>query len=266
VNKSLFDFDSYKDYLHEQVKREGRGTRQRMATAMNCQLAYVSVVLGGDRNLSIDQAESLARHLGLNQDETEFFIWLVEKERAGTEGSIQFFTRLIERKREERGQLNKRINIKTGLKESAKSIYYSDMLYSAVHMAVTVPALQTRQALALRFETTLERINEIVSFLKENALLTEERDRLKPGDKYVFLDRKSPYIGIHHANWRMAALRSVARKRSDDTHLSMVVSVSDSDAKLVRAKIAACIEDIGQTIKSSREEAVMAFSLDFFRV
>ena len=264
--KNVYEFEDYKEFLKDWAQRQGRGARLKMAKAMNCQLAYVSIVLGSDRHLSVDQAEALSRHLRFNRDETECLIWLVEKARAGTPSSAAFFARLLEKKREEVRQIKKRLNIRTGLKESAKAIYYSDMLYSAIHIALTIPALQNRKALAAHFELGLDRINEVLKFLLEQELAQEEKGQLRPTQKQIYLDRDSPFSAIHHNNWRMAALRSLSRRKTEDIHLSMVVSLSEKDVNLVREKLAACIADISQTIKKSPEESLMACNLDFFQL
>jgi len=269
MEKPLFSYNNYKSYLLDRIRSEpkaGRGARLRLANAIGCQIAYISHVLGGDRHFSVDQAEAITRHLALDKDEREFFIWLVEKERAGTKGAQEFFKNLLDQKREQYLQLKKRVDISIShdLSDNAKAVYYSDALYSAIHMAITIRGLQTPTALTNRFDIDLERVGEIINFLKMYGLIQEDRGRLLPTTKYLFLDRSSPFIVQHHVNWRLQSMKSIARKKKNETHLSMTVTMSEKDAQAIRRRIAEFIEETSKVIKESPEEKLMALNIDFF--
>jgi transcriptional regulator with XRE-family HTH domain len=267
MTQSVYTSKSYKPFLLQLIRNAphgGHGMRKKLAEAMGCQLTYVSQVLNGSRHLSVDQAEAAARFFGLDADEAECFIWLVEWERAGTVAARKFFLRLIERKRSEYLQLRNRVSISDDLKDSDKATYYGDPLYAAVHMAVTIPEYRTTEALVRRFRQPSERIKGILAFLKARGLVEERKGQLEPGSRYLFIEKKSPFILQHHSNWRMQALQSVARREEDSVHLSMVVSLSDKDAAVLRTRIGQFVEELSATIKVSREERLMVMNLDFF--
>jgi uncharacterized protein (TIGR02147 family) len=238
--------------------------RRQLAISIGCQLAYISLVLGGNRDFSIEQAEACTRFLGLGKDETEYFIWLVERERAGTQGSRNFFDQLLEQKRAQYLQFKKRVAISHELDDVDKAIYYSDYLYAAIHMAITVPSLRTPQAISRRLGESLERVIEILDFLKTRQLIREEKGALLPTSQHIFIDRSSPFVGQHHRNWRMQAIRSASRRDPKNLHLSLAVTMSERDAALLRNRIAEFIEEISTVIKASPEEKLMSFGVDFF--
>ena len=265
----IFSYSAYKTYLLHRIKnapKGGHGMRNRLATAMGCQAAYVSHVLGGSRDLSIEQAEAAARFFALDADETEYLVWLVGHERAGTPSARRFYARLLERKRTEHLQLKKRVDIESELTDTDKSVYYSSYLYGAIHMLVTVPEFRTQEAIAARLALPPARINEVLGFLKRSGLVVDLGGRLEPGSRLLFVDKSSPFIVQHHANWRIHALSSIARKSPDDLHLSMTVTLSENDAKALRARMASFIEEISTTVKASKEEKLMNINLDFFDV
>ena len=96
--------------------------------------------------------------------------------------------------------------------------------------------------------------------------MAEQGGRLVPTSKYLFISKESPFIVQHHGNWRMQALQSVRKARSGDLHLSMVVSLSEKDARRLQRRISEFIEEISETIKKSTEEKLMAVGIDFFQV
>lgn len=84
-------------------------------------------------------------------------IWLVEKDRAGTSQTKSFFEKLLLQKKEKYLQLKNRVDISDELDDIAKAIYYSDYLYSAVHMIITIPKFQTPKAISEAFGITLKK-------------------------------------------------------------------------------------------------------------
>lgn len=182
-----------------------------MADSMGCQLSYVSLVLNGDRDLSVEQAEALSAFFGMNEDEREFFIWLIQMQRAGTRGSCEFFSGLLNKKRDQYLQSQVTVESETTLDESAKAIYFGSHLYAAVQSLVMIDRYQTVSALAeaLKIETT--QVAKVVNFLKLHRLIEENRGKLKPSQRTVFIDRESPFVHLHHSNWRMQAIQSASR-------------------------------------------------------
>lgn len=269
MEKSLYSYNDYKSYVLDRIKREpkaGRGVRQKMAEQIGCQVAYVSHVLSGERDFSIEQAEGISRFFAMTSDEAEYFIWLVEKDRAGTMQSKAFFEKLLQQKREKYLQLKNRVNISNELDDVAKSIYYSDYLYSAIHMIVTIPKFQTPKAISEVFGISLQKTSQVLQFLKANGLVTEHSGKLVPTSKYLFIDKSSPFIIQHHSNWRMQALQNIRKGDGSDLHLSMTVTIGEKDAKALQRRISEFIEEISETIKKSPEEKLMAIGIDFFQV
>ena len=269
MEKSIYTYSSYKNYALERIKREpkaGRGVRQKLAEFVGCQVAYISHVFSGDRDLSVEQAEGFTRFFAMTSDESEYFIWLVEKERAGTVTAKNFFEKLLQQKKDKYLQLKNRVNIETELNDMAKATYYSDYLYAAVHMLVTISEFQTAKVISEAFGISLKKTSQVLEFLKTNGLMTENAGRLVPTSKYLFIDKNSPFILQHHTNWRLQALNSIRRGESSDLHLSLSVTLSEKDAKNLQRRISEFIEEISETIKKSPEEKLMALAIDFFNV
>jgi uncharacterized protein (TIGR02147 family) len=237
-----------------------------MAEAIGCQVAYISHVLSGERDFSVEQAEGITRFFAMTSDESEYFIWLVEKERAGTTQTKTFFEKLLQQKKDKYLQLKNRVNISYELDDIAKATYYSDYLYSAIHMIVTIPKFQTPNSISEALGISLKKTSQILEFLKAHGLITESSGKLISTSKYLFIDKNSPFIIQHHTNWKMQSLQNARKNDSSDLHLSMTVTLSEKDSKLLQRRISEFIEEISETIKVSNEEKLMAIGIDFFHV
>src|SRR5262245_25508125 len=85
---NIFRFDDYKDYAQARLKRmphQGRGQLKKIAAHLRVPPSAISQVLGGRRDFTLEQAHGIADYLGLDQRESEYFYWLVQKNRAGTD-------------------------------------------------------------------------------------------------------------------------------------------------------------------------------------
>ena len=79
MEKTVFDFESYKTYLNGRVggPRQRRGIKSLMAKTHKCQPTYVSQVLNGSADFSSEQAEVLNRFFGHSREESVFFLLLI---------------------------------------------------------------------------------------------------------------------------------------------------------------------------------------------
>ncbi len=263
----IFLYDDYKTFVREVfATREngGRGLRQRLAQFLNCQDSYVSLVLSGDRDFSIEQGEGMARFLRLDEDETEYLLNLLLVARAGTNESKRYFEKRLVRQRERYLNLRDRIKIESDLSDADKAVYYSDTLYAKLHMCMTLPGEFSVEDLSIRFREPVERIVDACRFLTRKGLVSEKGGRYSQATKFLFVDRKSPFIKQHHGGWRIDAISSIQRNRDEDLHLSMTFTLSEKDAADFRLKMAEFIDSLSSEIKNSKEEKLMALCLDYY--
>ena len=85
--RALFEFRDYKAYLRQALERRReheRGSQARLAESLRCQSAYLSMVLRGSADLSIEQADGVNVFLAHSAKESHFFLILVQRARAGT--------------------------------------------------------------------------------------------------------------------------------------------------------------------------------------
>jgi len=267
----LFSFQDYRKYLEAWISeqpRGGRGMISGLAKAASCQPVYVSRVLSGRAQLSLEQAQAIQAELKHSGEETDFFLLLVEWDRAGTKPLKEYFQKKIDRAREARADLQKRFTEAPTLTREHQDIYYSSYHYAAVHTCISVPALQTLSGLEAFLKLPRDRLLEVLLFLKDCGLAIEERGRFRIGQLRLHLGKNAGLIRQHHSNWRLEALKSLDRGRGaqDDRslHYSAVVSLSETDALRLREHWVKALEEFNQQVAPSKEETVRALVIDFF--
>jgi uncharacterized protein (TIGR02147 family) len=266
--KSIYTHSDYKVYLLS-LEQQGlyKGFRSRLAEQTGCQNAFISQVLNGEVNFNLEQAFKIASFLELNEDERQYFLWMLEHKRAGTQELKKYFHQLMAGIKEKSLNLKERVQIPQALSGEAEATYYSSWIYSAVHVASMLPKLNTAKKIAAALELPEELTTSIAKFLVKNGLLEQNGEVLTSGKIQLHLDRDSANINKHHSNWRIEALKSLDRKNNKkDLHYSGVSSLSKADAEKIRLMFVDVVENYVRTIEKSPEETVYTFNLDFFQL
>jgi len=265
----IFNFDDYKAYVNAYIAaqpKRGYGFKSRIAEAAVCKTAYVAQVLGGGAHFSLEQAEGVNALLEHSEDESDFFLLLVQWSRAGTERLRRRLRAQIQRERARQTNLKERFQVRSELSESEVLEFFSRWSIAAVHIASTIPRLKSRAALAeaLRIEPAL--VKDALDFLIGKGLLEEKQGRLEPGPTRLFVGKDSAILKMHHANWRQKAVQSLDRATEDEVHFTAVYSLSAKDAARIRERLIREIEAVRKVIADSPEEELHAFTMDFFRL
>ena len=165
----VYEFKDYKVYVRAWVgsrPNQGHGEKSRIAKHLKCHIAYVSQVLNAQAHLSSEQADALNSFFGHSEDESDYFMMLVQRGRAGTHSLESFYDRKIKRMLEQRSLLRNRIPDKKSIKLEDQATYYeATWYYAAIHMGVLLPELRTPHALARYFGLSVEKTRRVVAFL-----------------------------------------------------------------------------------------------------
>jgi uncharacterized protein (TIGR02147 family) len=270
MKKEIFDYRDYKGYLEAYIRSQpkaGRGLRMAIAEHIGSPVSHISQVLNGNSHLTMEQAEGVNEFLGHTQDEAQFFLFLVQLARAGTPALRKRISSQMQQVLERRLVLKDRLGIKSLTKEDQME-FYSSWVYGAIHVMLSIPGMQTKEAISRYLGISVKRTAEILEFLVSIGLAKpKEKGRYEIGTARIHLGVDSPLISKFHTNWRMKAIQSLEKENaSEDLHYSSVVTISESDFINIKAQLVKQIEDIKAVIKSSPEEGVHCFNIDFFRI
>ena len=265
----VFSYDDYKAYVNAYIAsqpKKGYGFKSRMAQAADCKTAYVAQVLNGSAHLSLEQAEALNPLFNHNEDQSDFFLLLVQMSRAGTERLRKRLKAQMKVLRDRQTNLKQRFKVQNELSASEVLEYFSRWALSATHIATTIPRMKKRENLKKYLGIDEVLLKETLDFLIAKGLVVEADGKLEPGQTKIFAGKDSGILKMHHANWRQKAVQFLDHERPEDVHFTAVYSLSTEDAARIRERLIREIEAVRKIVGPSAEEELHAFTLDFFRI
>lgn len=262
----IYDFTDYielLDFLINSSNNKGRGIKKQLSDVLNCQLSFITHVFNRNKDFSSEHIFKIATFFKLNNDETEFLVTLHSFNRAGTQDLKSFYLKKLNLIKNKYKLLKHRLNEVEPIDLESQAIYYSHWLYSAIHMAVTIPDLQNIKNLKKYFDLEAKEFNKIVNFLIKKDLIKKENDRLLPGVSNIFLSKDSPLINSHHTNWKIKIINDFAKKEDlNDLSYTLCFTASEEDYKKIRELLLNTINDALKIIRPSPEEKLCLFALD----
>lgn len=266
---NIYEYLDHVEFITDLIENrpfKGRGERKRLADILNCQMAFITHVLNGEKNFSHEQILKIAHHFNLNESEKDFLLEMLSYNRAGTKELQEFYKKKLLQKREEHKLLKNRLQETQSLSVQDQAEYYSHWLYGAIHMASTVPAMQTIKAMAQHFNIDEKEVLHIVEFLSLKGLVLLENGKVTPGQSHLYVDKDSPLLNQHHSIWRLKALHDLKTNKKDDFHYSLCFSVSEKDWPVIRETMIQAINDCLKVIRPSKEEKLGLICMDFQEV
>jgi len=263
---SLFAFESYKEYLRARISAEEYhwGLMTKLATAAGCQRPYLSRVLTGEPHLTPAQAFGLTRFWRLSEEEKEYFLGLLEIERAGSAEYREYWKRktLDAKKRHE--NLSTLVSRKSAGSSEQDLTYYSAWYWTAIHILVSIPGFRTERSIAEKLNLPLTQVKLILQELESWGAVRKESNQWTFAAKEQHISKNSPLSVFHHMNWRQVAMTDAQRRMPDSIHYTVVQSLSVTDFERIKQMILDLIQKAAEIARPSQEEKLMCFTCDFF--
>jgi uncharacterized protein (TIGR02147 family) len=268
MQKSLYEFKDYKAYLSQRLSTSGelRGLRSRLAERLGCNAAFVSQVLKGTAHFSLEHAVLINDFLSHDEDETHFFMLLVQWGRAGSQRLEKYYRTQIEEILARRKLISERIGEAKSLSELDQTLYYSAWYYSAVHVLTAIPRFHDQDSIARALGISRQVTSEALEVLLRAGLVTQSNGKWKCTSARIHLNKNSPMISKHHANWRLKALQELDQRRPENLHFSGTWSFAEKDVDRIRSVLLESIERAEPILRDSKEETAFGIGLDFFRL
>jgi uncharacterized protein (TIGR02147 family) len=268
MESSLYQCKNYKEFLRNQMEKYRllRGYQGQMAAAIRCQPSFFSRVLNSDSHLTRDQAAELCRFWRLGNEATEYFIGLVDLERAGSEYLKSRIRARLSDLQQKSSDITLAVQKMSISKAEAQMQYYSSWYWSAIHIATSVVDLQEPAKIARRFGLNLQLVEEILTTLAQMGLVVKQGEKWKISETDIHLSNRSPMNEVNHSNWRQRAILNIQARHLDSIHYSSVFAISRVDAELIRSQIFEALKKARETIGPSKEEELYCLNCDFFKV
>ncbi len=264
---NIFDFRDYRSFLRQAIEFERsrlKGAQARLAAKMGCQSAYISMVVADRAELSAEQAVAGAEFFGLSPSETQYLVLLVQLARAGTPKLRQFIHQQIDELLQKRSNLAQRLQYESVLTSEQRGQYFSAWYFAAIHIGLTVPSLQSEDAIASYFRLPIATVRHVIEFLVQTGLAQRSQNLIQTGPTRIHTSADSGFATQSHINLRMQAVIDLQRPNPDHFHYSSIVSMSAADLQKLREIMIRAIEEIRKSVRESPEEEVVVYSMDLF--
>lgn len=262
--KSVYEFRDYRQFLRswiEDKSKEIRGAQSRLANAAGVSSTLISRILSGEKQLSSEQATEIAEYVGLNDNETRYFILLVEIGRAGSHKLKKI---LNEEAKSISEKISVRISNSTKVSDEIKAVYYSSWIYAAIRNLLATPGPHDVNSIAERLGLPKKTVANAVEFLLQSNLCSKDSKGLHHLASKTHLDADSPFITNHHRNWRQKAIEKMEERNSSDLFFSSPMSLSKETVSELRKHLPNLISEVMKQVEPSPSEVTYCFNLDFF--
>lgn len=262
----IFRHKTYHAILHQWIVHgKSKGPRLQLARAAGCSPSWLTRVLAEEVQLTPDQAAGIADYLHLTDDESDYFLLLVDLERAAT----PLLKRRIQRKLTELSRESRKL--RSALKgESAVSQenaikYYSSWIYAGVHVACMIKA-QSPIEVAKLLNLSESKVGRVLKELRNMGLVTSESEGFLAVSKGVHLPAGSTYGNSGHAIWRQKVIQYFQEGGGEGLHYSGVHCLSRADIDRIQDLLKTAVLNCREVIKDSPSETLAVMCVDWFEL
>lgn len=265
---SIFQFSSYRTYLKDYIvhlPKRGRGELSKIANEIRMHPTLLSMIISGERELTYEQGFDLSKYLQHTDLESDYFLLLVQLERAGNQRLKAHFKEKIQQIKIETNKISNRFDHDKKLSDEEKTIFYSSWLFSAIRLyCSTSTSGKTINDIIERFQIPRIRVVNVLNFLVNSGLVIQENDRFSLGVSRTFLENNSPHLPRHHMNWRSKAMQKSDHISGEELMFTFPHSVSKEDFQKIREILAESLTKISLLVKDSPAEDIGCLNIDLF--
>jgi uncharacterized protein (TIGR02147 family) len=265
----VFLAHDYRAFLKATLKEErfGHGVKGKLARSLGVQPSFLSSVFAGKQDLSLEHGLKAAEFLAFSEDESDFLLLLIQKERSGSQALRRHFQKQIEAMLKKRSRVRERIDAEKSLNPDEHIEYFSSWRHPAVLMAVRNPSCRNLEFLEKYLGIRRDEARESIDLLVRFGLVVPHAGGWKPTVQRLHLDRDSMATKASHIQWRHSAVRSLDKPvRKDDLHYSAVISTDRETAKKLRDLFLSAVEKSEPLIVGGGDSEIQVLALDFFRL
>jgi uncharacterized protein (TIGR02147 family) len=264
---SVFEFTNIPAFLQSyrrQLGAKSRGEASRMARHLGVSSTLISQVLSNQKPLTMEQGHKLLDYLGLTDLEADYFIFLLQLQRAGSVEAKKFWNKKLEAIKRQSTQVAERVRAERVLDEQQRAVFYSSPLYSAIRLYTSLGQGKTLEDVVDRFELSRARAAEILKFLTETGLCSSADGRYLMSVQSTHLEQGSPHLTRHHSHWRIRAIHQSEDLAEQELMYTAPVSLSYKDFESLREEMVVFIKKFLTRVHDSSAEEIACFNMDFF--
>lgn len=259
----VYDHEDYRDYLNERLDAAdfGRGARQRLAKYIGCQPSFVSQVLAGKNELSLEHAHKINFFLNHGSEESQYFIYMVLLSKAGTFELQKFLREQMGRLKDSQMQVHKVVE-KAELHRDDLLYYYTNWLCVSMHMLAAIPKYQTPAAMQAKLGASDAEMLETINFLSRTGLIEVSGGKIAVGEAHLHLKKTSPYAQSATILTRLKVLEKLRLSDPRAINYTSNFTISRAAYDSLRKRILEFIVDLDEHIQRDDPEDFCTLVLD----
>lgn len=263
---NVFQYSRYFKYLKDLSQKESY-TVTDLAKAAEVQRPYMSNVLADRAYLNSEQAFRICRFLGFSSKEQDYFLALVELEKASAGEYKSFLKKKLETLKHDSEKLINKLERPEAPKISEMAAeYYSSWEFVALHVLTSIPEFQKREAMAGKLRLPESFVQICLDKLLSWGLIKQERDRYLWASGNIHIPSNSAMVQLHHKNWRDKSIEDARLNPDSSLHFTSLYSISQDDFTFVKEQMLDVIKAYNQRAAGSKEEELVCLNLDLFRI
>jgi uncharacterized protein (TIGR02147 family) len=260
----------YRKFLNDFIKSQpkaGHGFKLKIAEAIRVHPTLVTQILKGHKSFTLEQAFTLTQFLKFNDIEKDYFLTLIEFDRAGTDQLKKFIEAKLLKLRQEGEKVKNRVAIYSSMSEADQAIFYSHWYYSAIRLSCDLGKEVSVKSLSKQLHLPIELVEQVLGFLASRGLVVQKDNKaFTRGPQNTFLPSESPLISRHHMNWRVKAIEKHPRLENDELAFSAPVTISEKDVHEIKKMCLDFIQAVSKKVNDSPSETLACINIDWFRV
>jgi len=238
-----------------------------MAEQISCRPSYLSQIFNGNSQLALEQGQRLNTFLHHGPTESEYFLTMLQYERAGTTELKNYFRDKLEQLSKKHNTLSSKINHKKKLVEKINQDYFRFWYYGAIHALVSIPEYNDTKKIAEKLNLAVELVQNVLNELTKLEFLKHHNGIYQIQEGQVHLTKSADFIKDHHINWRLKAIEKLSSQfNDDDLFYSSITSLSHEDFLKLKELLSVTIKNSKKIIQESKEEKLVSFNIDFFEL
>ncbi|MFZ4405423.1 MAG: TIGR02147 family protein [Pseudobdellovibrionaceae bacterium] len=268
TKNNVFTFNDYKDFIRTRIKYAPHswGHISKLAEAADCQRSYFSRMLNSEVHLTADHIHNLSEYWQMPENEADFFLLLLEKEKASSASYRNKIETKLKNLKADHENIQKRVQrpiVSLGQKEFT---YYSAWYYSALHILVSIPKYQTTSSIAEYLHLDKNWTEQTLQELEQFGLIKKQNSRWTFAGQELHVSKDSPLVVLHHQNWRARAVLDAQQKKPTSLHYTVVQSMNLKTYDQIKEKILQLISESAHLAGPAKEEIMVCMTCDFFQV
>lgn len=268
--EAVFEAASYleilDEFLHSPQSKNRRGV-SKLADELNVHPTFISKVLQGKAHFSMEQSIAFCQFAKLKADETEYFVDLVNHDRAGNHQAKQHFAMRLRRHRSLRKNLRERLESSRDLTSQDQWIYFESWLPQAIHALCQTKAMHTVETISQRLRIDPEAVQATTDKLIKMDLIRADGKTFISNADFIHTGKDSPFVKRLHLNWRQKTISDLlTRTDHEGMHFTGVATMDAATQEKIHSILVQSLEQAKSHIAVAPPKQIYALAIDFYEL